>query len=286
MIQKTFARSAAVAALALASTLALAQAPPAVLTIHADQPVSAVSPTLYGLMTEEINYSYDGGLYAEMVRNRTFRANWDGVEYWYLVEKGNAQAKIDPDHQTGPSEALKNSIRLDVQQASPENQAGILNVGFWGMALRPNTEYKGSFYAKAGAGDIGPVTVSLVQDQTGKSVATATVSGLSTDWKQYEFTMKTGAIETSAANHLTLTVGHAGTVWFNLVSLFPPTYHGRKNGDRIDLSEKLAAMHPSFLRFPGGNYLEGDHINERFDWKKTIGPLVDRPTHPSPWRYH
>ena len=154
MIQKTFARSAAFAALALASTLALAQAPPATLTIHADQPVSAVSPTLYGLMTEEINYSYDGGLYAEMVRNRTFRANWDGVEYWYLVEKGNAQAKIDPDHQTGPSEALNNSIRLDVQQASPENQAGILNVGFWGMALRPNTEYKGSFYAKAAAGDI------------------------------------------------------------------------------------------------------------------------------------
>ena len=285
MIRKTFAHSAAVAALALASTLALAQAPPATLTIHADQQVSPVSPTLYGLMTEEINYSYDGGLYAEMVRNRTFRANWDGVEYWYLVEKGNAQAKIDPDHQTGPSEALNNSIRLDVQQASPENQAGILNVGFWGMALRPNTEYKGSFYAKAAAGDLGPVTVSLVQDQTGKAVATATVSGLSTDWKQYEFTMKTGAIETSAANHLTLTVGHAGTVWFNLVSLFPPTYRGRKNGDRIDLSEKLAAMHPSFLRFPGGNYLEGDHINERFEWKKTIGPMVDRPTHPSPWKY-
>ena len=76
------------------------------------------------------------------------------------------------------------------------------------------------------------------------------------------------------------------TLWLDLVSLFPPTYHDRANGNRIDLMEKLAAMHPAFLRFPGGNYLEGDHIAERFEWKKTIGPLVDRPTHPSPWRYH
>ena len=86
----------------------------------------------------------------------------------------------------------------------------------------------------------------------------------------------------SAANHLTLTVAHPGTLWLNLVSLFPPTYHNRPNGNRIDLMEKLAAMHPAFLRFPGGNYLEGDHISERFDWKKTIGPLVDRPTPSQP----
>jgi alpha-N-arabinofuranosidase len=83
-----------------------------------------------------------------------------------------------------------------------------------------------------------------------------------------------------------LIVGHAGTLWLSLVSLFPPTYHDRENGNRIDLMEKLAAMHPAFLRFPGGNYLEGDHIPERYEWKKTIGALVDRPTHPSPWRYH
>ena len=286
MIEKTFARPAALAALVLATTLALAQEPTANLTIQADHPIAPVSPTLYGLMTEEINYSYDGGLYAEMVRNRTFHGSWDGVEYWYLLENGNAQAKIEPDTKNGPSDALKNSLRIDVQQASPDSQAGVLNVGYWGMPLRPNTSYKGSFYAKAGAGDIGPVTVSLVQDQTGKSVAAATVSAVGTDWKQYEFTLKTGAIETSAANHLTLTVGHPGTLWLNLVSLFPPTYHDRKNGNRIDLMEKLAAMHPAFLRFPGGNYLEGDHISERYEWKKTIGPMVDRPTHPSPWRYH
>jgi alpha-N-arabinofuranosidase len=282
---KTFARVAAMAALVLTASLAYPQGAPAVLTIHADHPVSTVSPTLYGLMTEEINYSYDGGLYAEMVRNRTFRGSWDGAQYWYLVEEGNAAAKIGVDKETGPSEALKTSLRIDVEQADARDQAGVLNVGWWGMPLRPETTYKGSLYAKTDSADVGPLTVSLVGNDSGKVVATTSVPGLTTDWKQYEFTLKTGAIEASSANHLVLSVGHAGTLWLNLVSLFPPTYHNRVNGNRIDLMEKLAAMHPAFLRFPGGNYLEGDHIAERFQWKKTIGPLVDRPTHPSPWHY-
>ncbi|MGB9407432.1 MAG: alpha-L-arabinofuranosidase C-terminal domain-containing protein [Terracidiphilus sp.] len=287
MITKAFSCAAALAAVAvLAAACVHAQAPPAILTIHADQPVSKVSPTLYGLMTEEINYSYDGGLYAEMVSNRTLGNDWSGIQHWLLVEGGNAQAAISVDKQTGPSKALNRSLRLDVKQADPQNQAGVLNDGYWGMPLRPNTTYKGSFFAKAGSVDLGAVTVSLVDNASGKAVATAAVSGISMEWKQYEFTLKTGAIPASAANHLALTVGHAGTLWLNLVSLFPPTYHNRMNGNRIDLMEKLAAMHPAFLRFPGGNYLEGDHISERFEWKKTIGPLVDRPTHPSPWRYH
>ncbi|MGC1869899.1 MAG: alpha-L-arabinofuranosidase C-terminal domain-containing protein, partial [Acidobacteriaceae bacterium] len=94
-----------------------------------------------------------------------------------------------------------------------------------------------------------------------------------------------GMIKPSMANHLALTVTHPGTLWLNVVSLFPPTYHNRANGNRIDLMEKLAAMHPAFLRFPGGNFLEGNHIADWYDWKKTIGPLVDRPGHPSPWHY-
>jgi len=283
---KTFAGGAGTVCLALVSSIALAQAPAAHITIHADEPVSQVTPTLYGLMTEEINYSYEGGLYAEMVRNRTFRADWSGILYWYLVENGNAAAKMEIDKGTGPSDALKTSLKLEVEKASAGNEAGVLNVGYWGMALRPDTEYKGSFYAKAASGDIGPVTVSLVSDQSGKAAATATASGVGTEWKQYQFTLRTGAgVATSAANHLTMTVAHPGTLWVQQVSLFPPTYHHRPNGFRIDLMEKMAAMHPQFLRFPGGNYLEGNHIKERFDWKKTIGPLVDRPGHPSPWGY-
>jgi len=282
---KTFAQMIALFAITFSALLAYSQTPPAVLTIHADQPVSAVSPTLYGLMTEEINFSYDGGLYAELVRNRTFQSDWTGVPYWYLYEGGSAVAKMQPDDQTGPSEALKSSLKLEVEQADMKNQAGVLNVGYWGVPLHPDTTYKGSFYAKADSADIGPVTASLVSDETGKVLATATISGVTTSWKQHSFNLKTDSIQASATNHLLLSVGHAGTLWLNLVSLFPPTYHDRVNGNRIDLMEKMAAMHPAFLRFPGGNYLEGDHISERFDWKKTIGPLVDRPTHLGPWRY-
>jgi alpha-N-arabinofuranosidase len=258
---------------------------PAVLNIHPDQTASKVSPTLYGLMTEEINHSYDGGLYAELIRNGTFRADWSGVNDWILVEDGASSAKIRLDRHTGPSQALPHSLRIDVTQATASSPAGVLNGGYWGIPLRPNITYQGSFYAKEDSGDTGPVTASLVADQSGKVLASAVVSGIGTDWKQYKFALKTAAIAPSLQNHLVLTVAHPGSLWLNLVSLFPPTYHDRANGNRIDLMEKLAAMHPQFLRFPGGNYLEGDHLADWYDWKKTIGPRVDRPGHPSPWRY-
>ncbi|HEY3706005.1 MAG TPA: alpha-L-arabinofuranosidase C-terminal domain-containing protein [Terracidiphilus sp.] len=284
MSKKAFTRTLACASLAVATLAAIGQHP-VTLTIHPDQPTTPVSSRLYGLMTEEINYSYEGGLYADMVRNATFRGDWSGILYWYLLEQGNASASMRHDASTGPSEALNSSIKLEVKQADAQNQAGVINTGWWGFGVRPNTEYKGSFYAKAGAADMGPVTVSLVADQTGRTLATAKVESVGTDWKQYTFTLKTGAIEASSTNHLTVSVGHAGTLWLQLVSLFPPTYHNRPSGFRADLMEKMAAMHPTFLRFPGGNYVEGDTIKERFDWKKTIGPRVDRPGHRSPWNY-
>jgi alpha-L-arabinofuranosidase len=285
MFRKTFARGTVLVCPLLTLCLASAQSP-ATLTIHADRPVSPVSPTLYGLMTEEINYSYDGGLYGEMVRNRTFFSDWSGILYWYLVESGNSVARMELDKTTGPSQALPSSLRLDVDKADAQDQAGVLNVGYWGFALHPNTTYTGSLFAKASSADLGDIAISLVSDDTGKTIAATHVPAVGSEWKQHEFVIRTGAIEPSAGNHLTLTVGHPGTLWLSLVSLFPPTYHDRANGNRIDLMEKLRAMHPQFLRFPGGNYLEGDRIADRFDWKKTIGPLVDRPTHPSPWMYH
>jgi alpha-N-arabinofuranosidase len=256
------------------------------LNIQLDKPAHAVSPTLYGLMTEEINYSYDGGLYAEMVRNRTFQDHgFGGVAHWNIEHLGNSMATMTIDQTEGPSAALQHSLLIDVTKADTADRAGVRNEGYWGMALRPNTIYKGSLYAKADSADVGSMTADLINDNTGKSAATATIPALTTNWKRYEFTLTTGKIETSAENHLLLTVGHAGKVWIDLVSLFPPTYKNRENGNRPDLMEMMAAMHPKFLRLPGGNYLEGDQIDERFDWKNTIGPLVDRPTHRSPWNY-
>ncbi|MBB5064234.1 alpha-L-arabinofuranosidase C-terminal domain-containing protein [Granulicella mallensis] len=263
-----------------------AQSPKATLNIQLDKPLHAVSPTLYGLMTEEINYSYDGGLYGELVRNRTFHDHdWSGTARWDLAHTGDAEVTMAIDDTEGPSEALSRSLLLDIKQADPSNEAGVRNEGYWGMAVRPDTTYKGSFYAKGETGDMGPVHVALVNDNSGAALASATSEPLTTGWHKYEFTLKTGKVETSSENHLQLTLGHTGKVWLSLVSLFPPTYKNRENGNRIDIMEKLAAMHPQFLRLPGGNYLEGDTIEERFDWKATLGPLVDRPTHRSPWNY-
>ena len=286
MVGVNVGKSLVIASLALLwSGVAVAQATqPVTLAVDLNHAKGAVSPMLYGLMTEEINFSYDGGLYGELVRNRTFQDRPNGPEHWYLHEGGGGDATMKIDRTTGPSAALPLSLALTVRSSDAKDSVGVENEGFWGIPLRPRTSYKGSFYAKADAAG-SPVTVSLVNDQTGLVVASS-VQTLGTEWKQYDFTLATGEIHASSDNRLRLSVGKPGTVWFSLVSLFPPTYKGRLNGNRPDLMEKMAAMHPAFLRFPGGNYLEGDHINERFEWKKTIGPLVDRPTHISPWRYH
>jgi alpha-L-arabinofuranosidase len=249
------------------------------LSVDATARVSDVSPTLYGLMTEEINYSYDGGLYAEMVNNRALSSRWPRFEHWTLVTHGDAQASIDADD-SGPSTALARSMKLTITDASAGNEAGVANSGYWGMAVRPETAYRGSFYAKAQG--VGAAHARLISDATGAVLATATIPVTDGDWQRYAYTMKSGNAGASLTNHLEITFSHPGTISLQLVSLFPPTFNNRANGNRPELMELLAAMHPHFLRLPGGNYLEGDTIAERFDWKKTIGPLVDRPTHRSP----
>src|SRR5258705_7465353 len=178
------------------SGVGIAQPATVTLNIQLDKPVHAVSPRLYGLMTEEINYSYDGGLHAEMVRNRTLQDHgFGGVAHWNIEHLGNSTASMAIDRTEGPSAALQHSLEIDVKQADATNRAGVRNEGYWGMALRPNTTYKGSLYAKADSADVGPMTVDLINDNTGKSVATATMPGLSTERKQYEFTATTGKIE-------------------------------------------------------------------------------------------
>ncbi len=276
----------------LLELLLLAAAPAAIaqdtatLTIDTAKPVARVSPTLYGTMTEEINYSYDGGLYAELVSNRTFQTNrGPNLEHWILIQNGNSRANIELDKTTGPSAAISHSLKFTATSDGPLAEAGFYNTGYWGMAVRASTAYQGSFYAKADGPAIGPLTIRLVSNRTGAVAASTSVPALGGSWQRYEFTLKTGTVVPSADNHLEFLVQRPGTVWFSLVSLFPPTYKNEPNGKRIDLMEKLAAMHPAFLRFPGGNYLEGEHLGEHYEWKKTIGPLVDRPTHPTPWTY-
>jgi alpha-N-arabinofuranosidase len=268
------------------AAFASAQTPaPATLTVDAAKILHPVSPMLYGLMTEEINHSYDGGLYAQMLTNPTFRSSWAGIDGWTLVRNGSARASVQQDKTTGPSAALPTSLKLVAEAASQGNEAGVANSGYWGLALRAHTTYKGTLYAKVD-GDPGPLTARLISDTTGAVLAQTSIPLRAGAWSRYDFTLHTAAIVTpTSANHLELTLVHPGTLWLQRISLFPPTYNNRPNGNRADLMEKMAAMHPHFLRLPGGNYLEGDALADWYNWRNTHGPLVDRPGHQAPWSY-
>ena len=255
-------RSVSISMALLLGALALHAQTSATLNIEVNQTKSAVSPTLYGLMTEEINYSYDGGLYAELIRNRTFRSDWTGVLNWFLVEKGSAAAKIGVDPKEGPSSALTGSAKREVTKADANSSAGILNEGYWGIAVRPNTRYTGSFFAKTTSDVALPVTIALVADHWGQVLAKTSVPVGGTAWKQYTFEMQSGNAAASSENHFEMTLDRPATLWLQLVSLFPPTYHSRTNGNRIDIMEKLAAMKPAlFVNVnPGGMQWTSDLI--------------------------
>ena len=128
-------------------------------------------------MTEEINYSYDGGLYAELIRNRTFRSDWSGILNWFLSRRGRPRRRSASIPRKGPRTALTNSAKLEVTKADANSPAGLLNEGYWGIAVRPNTRYTGSFFAKTASDGALPVTVALVADQSGQVLAKASVSG-------------------------------------------------------------------------------------------------------------
>ena len=387
----------------LAAASTCAHADPGRLTVQVNRPGVRISPTFFGLMTEEINHSYDGGLYAELIQNRVFRDNPDTPTHWALVQEGDGTGVISldtspglgaaspsegftggaenygllgdqtydardlkaaaaqgyslgqiavisriarlsgapfrsvlnqvlsgqtfaslaadyhlslgdvlnaADEQTriaqylsaydslrrspdrsggvsnaGPDVALTRCLRLDISSAGPGRRVGVANDGYWGIPVKPNTTYRASFYAKASPTFTGPLTVGI-QSADGADVrATAQVPALTSDWKQYTVTLSTGAAVPSTANRFVISASSPGTVWLSQVSLMPPTYKDRPNGTRIDLMQKMGDMEPAFLRLPGGNYLEGNTIAERFDWKKTIGPIDQRPGHQGPWGY-
>jgi alpha-L-arabinofuranosidase len=272
-------------------------ADPDSITVKVDEPGAKFSPLFYGLMTEEINHAYDGGLYAELIQNRIFRnppprrrglAQVDPANppHWSVVKSDGADGSfiVDKENPVNTT-ALTSSLRLDSQGAG--GTIGVANDGFWGIPVKPNTQYKASFYARGSDSMKGPLKLAIVSNDDATEYATATIPEIGKEWKKYTATLKTGDVkETADTQFVISTAGDkTGSVWFSLVSLFPPTYHDQPNGFRIDLMEKLAELKPTFLRFPGGNYLEGPDYEDRFNWKATIGPLEERPGHQCPWGY-
>lgn len=248
------------------------------LSIDAGKPLAKSSPLLYGLMTEEINHSYDGGLYAELIRNRAFADDPQTPVHWSAIH--GATLSLDPKEPLNA--AVPTSLRVEI----PAGGGGVANEGYWGFPVQPDTSYRLKFFAKVEPGFAGPLAVSL-ESTDGKTVyAKAEALGLTGIWQPYELTLTTGGqvVPTTKAR-LALTASDAGTLRLGFVSLFPPTWNDRPNGLRRDLMKMLVDLKPAFLRFPGGNYLEGSTIKTRFDWKKTLGPIWERPGHPCPWGY-
>jgi alpha-N-arabinofuranosidase len=254
-------------------------------TIDAGHPSGKVSPRFCGLMTEEINHAYDGGLYAELICNRAFLDDARTPVNWSVVNDQESGAAIALDPANAFNDALTTSLRLTVNKAALGHPAGVANSGYWGIPVHANTRYRASLLVRSDPGFSGPLTVSITGEDGKVVYASQTISGVGPKWKRFEVTLKTRGVVPTAKARFQVTLDQPGTVWFGLVSLFPPTFHDRPNGFRPDLMQMLVDLKPKFLRFPGGNYLEGDTVETRFDWKKTLGPIEQRHGHPCPWGY-
>ncbi|KAF4553728.1 Alpha-L-arabinofuranosidase C-terminal domain-containing protein 2 [Elsinoe fawcettii] len=238
-------------------------------------------PYGYGFLHEDINNSGDGGIYAELVQNRAFQysRSFPVSTAHYFPING---ASLSIQQLEAPlSEALPASMR--VSGTNGTGKIGFKNEGYWGMDVRPQT-YTGSFWVK-GAYE-GSFTAALQSNLTDEIFASVDIESKSVEgeWTEHTFELVPEKVAPSSNNSLAITFD-AATLDFNLISLFPPTYKNRKNGLRTDIAEALAEMNPSFLRFPGGNMLEGLTNDTYWDWKDTLGPLKERPGFQGVWGY-
>ncbi len=291
-------------------------APVARLTVEANRGGTPVSPLLYGIFFEEINRAGDGGIYAEMLQNRSFEDAALAIG-WNLLQGSGGTATLD---KSAPLNAQNpTSLRFDIdkgalERAGIKGRVGVVNQGFkgapqrereniarWmpqfekavresksGLNLKRGEKYDLSFYARAGNSFTGPLQVSLEgQDSrvlAGRVLASQSVKGLSANWKKYTVSLTPRLSDSDG--RLVISAQQTGTIWLDMVSLFPrATWKNRPNGLRADLMQTIAALKPGFVRFPGGCFVEGDTIANAFRWKETVGDIAARPGHWNLWGY-
>ena len=244
-------------------------------SIQVNQPGAVVSSNLFGIFFEEINFAGEGGLYAEMVRNRAFY-DPSNADYWTFVTQGAASGMMTVDPTQPLNTNIVNSLKLTM--SSGVGSVGAANQGFWGMNLQAGAAYNLNFYASAASGFTGPIVAQL-ENASGTTVyAAASFSGLTGTWQKFSASLVPNATDPNA--QLVLLISQDATVWLDVVSLFPAaTFDNRTNGLRPDLANLVAAFHPSFMRCPGGNFIEGANITNAVRWKKTIGLISQRPGH-------
>ncbi|KAL0943281.1 alpha-N-arabinofuranosidase A [Colletotrichum truncatum] len=237
----------------------------------------------YGLMFEDINYSGDGGLYAELIRNRAFQGD-KFMESTLFPWEPVGTATIALSHDSLPvSPALPVSVSVTGKAGEV---IGLSNPGYWGIDVKPQT-YTGTFWV---LGDFkGNFTAALRSSETGETYASTEIpsNSNSDEWTEHEFKLNP---EVAAGHETNFTLTYTlerdeQALHFNLISLFPPTYNDRPNGLRIDLMETLKELKPGFIRLPGGNNLQGSQPGSHWKWNQTLGDLVDRPGRMGAWRY-
>ena len=260
---------------ALALSAMLSAQAQQVMDVNTKKLGAAVSPTMYGLFFEDINFAADGGLYGELVKNRSFEFPQSYMG-WRVF--GNVELKND-----GPFERCPHYVVLS-DPGHRERRTGLQNEGFFGIGIEKGKEYRFSVWAKAPKG-ASQIRVQLINENTmaeHQEFVQQKLDISGNEWKQYEVVLKAGRTEPKA--QLRIFLSSKDPVCLEHVSLFPvDTYKGRKNGLRRDLAEALEDMQPGVFRFPGGCIVEGTTLDTRYQWKNTIGPVENRPLNKNRW---
>ncbi len=265
----------------LAATAATAQVS---IDIDANQRGPKISPTHYGIFFEDINHAADGGLYAELIRNRSFE---DGPAYgqpadmqaWstYAAAPSKLTARLIQPTKKTPllNSAQQNALELTID--GTRQPVCLVNEGYWGINTVQGRHYRLSFWAKGNYK--GTIKATLAAKDGSVIYASTDVEAtLTKNWTKYTATMTADGNDPQA--QFVLVFDGKGVIDLDVVSLFPPTFKNRENGLRPDLAQMLFEMHPKFMRFPGGCFVEGQISPENaFRWERTIGPIEERPGH-------
>jgi alpha-N-arabinofuranosidase len=240
------------------------------LTVTTDKPVTPIQPTMWGIFFEDINFGADGGLYAELIKNRSFEFSTPLMGWKDLKQEGS-QGTVLIENRAAKNEHNPRYARITVSAAS--GRYGMVNEGFRGMGIRKDVTYHFSLWARQVEGE-SKLRLELVNSKN-EPLGAAALPSIGKEWKKY--TVSFPASGTDAKGQLKIWFEGKGIVDVDMLSLFPgDTWKNRPGGLRADLVQLLADMKPGFLRFPGGCIVEGRDLTNRYQWKKTIGNVEDR----------
>ncbi len=247
--------------------------------IEVSSPGARVADIGRGQQLEEFNHQFQGGLYAQLIHNPSFEELLDPLAHWSLVKNGSSGGFIYS-NDSADTEMLnryqEHCIKLNISSVA-SGSVGIANEGYWGIAFKNNITYRLSLWAKRGSNYNGTIKIKLESNE-GVVYAQSSDFMLTTEWKRFTFDLKTAGIQhVTGDNRLAIYASTTGDVYFDVVTLMPPTWKDRPNGLRPDLAEKLDALKLRYIQFPGGCVAESGSMDTCWNWKNSIGPIEQRP---------